>query len=677
MSFPFVGLRPGALGATTGLFAAAPPAPVANLNTADAARTAAFVHSSEAQVEALLAQVRSRSSGELFYPDGKVPCPCGPEADNSDTAKAWAGDPNWCVRKDGPATAPVIRKTVSCGELPTLFWPDIFEAAKALLLGYLSNPPAQTADPVVQANWTQRVFELCTVMATATNVSPEVFCAFQRNPVGPNFVPRVKLALVDEFISPLDKDGHPHGRARVWVTYAQPESQGVGQDAINQATRPQAPWMTTEKLPGLPSAVAAMWSDPSGAPPGSDPNTWFGGMQRQTDRVSFSPPFSGYVEQQPGFGMPGSYSVPRQMNAWFDDALTPAFFKGQPLSRWGVNPQTESQFGGTLPEWVCANNRTAQWMQGDMQPFRPGWFIRDGVLAWPSDALTGDARQAIAALRGNGHGTRDQLTSLFVAMRGAWWKPGWIFYKTWGIDSSGFAYGATQKEEFGPGFVPGAWFYMSAAYRWGAWFAGLDYATIVNSALYFYASNYLPWLVSSYSTLGVSIATPDAVRAVQQQVSSMFAAASREQSSSRNLVSTTAASVAAVLAGTGAGAIAGLVLAVLSQLYNVFQQLADDNRAALAIEAAPIYSPLLRVPVDTNCHLDASYGASALAAAVPAVAAPAANAMIAAFVQSMQEHPELQDLRAPVPTPGWVYGVGGATIVAVAVGVVLALRGKR
>lgn len=697
-------LNPAIIGRLSAALAVTPsgaPAPGVGVIVTDQAAVAAFVHAADAQAQAILDTVRARSQGAFTFPDSRLPCTCGPQADNLDSLKAWDGDPAWCVRKDGPIAAPVDRTVQNCADMPALFWPDVWVAAQQLLRGYLTNPPAHDADPSICASWTTRVFELCSAMATSTNVSPALFCAFMGNPVGPDFTPRVRLELFDQNIPVYDEKGNVVAQRRVWITRPVP-GQTITTRQIADAIHGVPP-MQTNTLPPLPSQIASMWACP--VPPNDRP--WLGAFTsgpigrdgRQTTAQMLLTPDAWTDETLhlawDAYGGPPTDPLLRygtgdgqfdgatgQFNRWMDDALTPVYFKTLwNLVRQQSNDDPNFNRREMLPEWVCQNSRTQGWMLGDMQPFRPGWFIWDGISMWPVGGSGADSRATIVQLRNAD--TYTQLETLFRMMNGAWSAPGWVFYKEWykgenaiGAAATGDFWTPYQHEQLGPAYVPGAWFYMSAAYRWGAWFSGLDYTTVVNSALYAFVSNYLPGVVSEYSyAAGASIATPQQVQALHAQITAQFQTAARQSTGSALALGGAAVSVAAALAGTGVGMILGIALALVTQLVQVFAVATADAKAALA--TFPIYSPTIRTPVDPNCHVDAGSGSAALEVQVPGLTAPAATAAIATFiasVQATQRRTNPDAPQAPAGTSTVMYVALGVAGVAAVAALVLALR---
>lgn len=132
---------------------------------------------------AAVGAAQSRSRGKLVYPDNRKPCACGPNQDDAEVGKTWFGDANRCLKLEAPLVAPVISSLTPCDNLGSLWWPDVYAQARGVIRELLAAPPTPSTPADTTVQWIDAVLTLCSVMVSATNVSPMLYFASEVNPV--------------------------------------------------------------------------------------------------------------------------------------------------------------------------------------------------------------------------------------------------------------------------------------------------------------------------------------------------------------------------------------------------------------------------------------------------------------------------------------------------------------
>ena len=119
------------------------------------------------------ADVKARvAGGTMVRLDGKKPCTAGKWGNNYGATRETKLDPGWCTRNRDRNLPPVLRVPIACADLDNLFWPDIYDRCRALLIRALNNVPSREERWQGRFTWTRRVMELVSMALEATNIQP-------------------------------------------------------------------------------------------------------------------------------------------------------------------------------------------------------------------------------------------------------------------------------------------------------------------------------------------------------------------------------------------------------------------------------------------------------------------------------------------------------------------------
>lgn len=168
-----VAVRPGAEEPATATAIGVRPTTSATFRLPGAASSLAGAAALRSETEALAALVRARSEhGTVVRLDGKEGCDAGPFGNDYSRTRTNAFDPAWCTRDRDRIQPPVLRLDVSCTDLATLFWPDVYERAQRALSSALMSKPTPRDAWSLRMQWTRDVMTLVSIALEATNIQP-------------------------------------------------------------------------------------------------------------------------------------------------------------------------------------------------------------------------------------------------------------------------------------------------------------------------------------------------------------------------------------------------------------------------------------------------------------------------------------------------------------------------
>lgn len=127
----------------------------------------------DAAIRSMRPKIAARVAGEVVYPDGKDPCPGGPNGDDIGAAKAHELDPAHCLLGGGPWVRPVLERNVACEHAGTdLVWADLIGQSQSLLRRLAASPPRITDTWEVKFSYFESVMILCNVVYQGMNIAP-------------------------------------------------------------------------------------------------------------------------------------------------------------------------------------------------------------------------------------------------------------------------------------------------------------------------------------------------------------------------------------------------------------------------------------------------------------------------------------------------------------------------
>src|SRR5690606_16250852 len=114
----------------------------------------------------------------FIYPDGKTPCPGGPNGDNIGAAKAHELDPAHCLMNGGPWVRPLLERDIKCEDAGTdLVWGDLIERSQTLLRRLAVAKPANDATWQTKFDYFEAVMTLSNIVLQGMNTFNTKMCA--------------------------------------------------------------------------------------------------------------------------------------------------------------------------------------------------------------------------------------------------------------------------------------------------------------------------------------------------------------------------------------------------------------------------------------------------------------------------------------------------------------------